>query len=105
MISESIIKEATARIVKRFHPEKIIVFGSQARGTADSRSDIDLLVISKIPGKRRAFVTEIDRSLRGLGIARDIVVLTREEFERDKHIPGTIARPAWLEGKLLYENV
>lgn len=44
------------------------------------------------------------RALRGLGIASDLVVLTPEEFERDRHIPGTVARPAALEGKVLYEG-
>ncbi|MDQ1317015.1 MAG: hypothetical protein QG588_664, partial [Candidatus Poribacteria bacterium] len=44
------------------------------------------------------------RALRGLGIAKDIVILTPEEFERDRRIPGTLARPAWLEGKILYEH-
>jgi hypothetical protein len=45
----------------------------------------------------------MDRAL-GLGFARDIVVLTPEEYERDRHLPGTVARPAWLEGKVLYES-
>ena len=45
----------------------------------------------------------MDRSLARLDIARDIVVLTPEEFERDRHIPGTIARPAAREGRVLYD--
>jgi hypothetical protein len=45
----------------------------------------------------------MDRALKGLGFARDVVVLTPEEFERDRHIPGTVARPAWREGTVLYE--
>ncbi len=45
----------------------------------------------------------MDRALKGLGIARDILVLTPSEFEMDRYIPGTIARPAWLEGKVLYD--
>lgn len=44
----------------------------------------------------------MDRALRGSGFARDIVILTPDEFERDKNIPGTIAMPAWKEGKVLY---
>jgi len=81
---------------------KIILFGSQAKGTADDRSDVDLLVICPIKGPRRGKMVAMDRSLRGL--ARDIVLLTPEEFERDRLIPGTIARPAWQEGKILYES-
>jgi hypothetical protein len=46
----------------------------------------------------------MDRALRGLGFARDIIVLTPEEFERDRNIPGTVARPAWQEGKVIYES-
>ena len=45
----------------------------------------------------------MDRILRGLPIARDIIILTPEEYERDKGIPGTIARPASREGRVLYE--
>jgi hypothetical protein len=37
-------------------------------------------------------------------IARDIVVLTPREFERDRSIPGTVARPAAAEGRVLYER-
>ena len=44
----------------------------------------------------------MDRALRGLGFARDIIILTPEEFERDRYIPGTIARPAWQESMVIY---
>jgi uncharacterized protein len=104
MVGEKILNEATRRLVERFHPERIILFGSQARGTADNRSDADFLIITDFTGKRRSLVLEMDRALRGLGIARDIVVLTPDEFTRDAEIPGTIARPALREGKVLYER-
>jgi len=103
-MNDAVIQEAARRIAEKFHPERIILFGSRVRGAADERSDVDLLVICKVTGKRRAAATEMDRSLRGLRIARDIVVLTPEEYERDKLIPGTIARPAFLEGRVLYES-
>jgi predicted nucleotidyltransferase len=104
MVSEKILNEATRRLVERFHPERIILFGSQARGPADNRSDADFLVITDFTGKRRSLVLEMDRALRGLGIAWDIVVITPDEFTRDAKIPGTIARPASREGKVLYER-
>lgn len=104
MISNEILLKVKERLVDGFHPEKILLFGSQARGTADDRSDIDILVICSFVGKRRHLMLEMDRALRGLNLARDIVILTPEEFERDRHIPGTIARPAWREGKVLYET-
>lgn len=103
MVTEQILAEAIERLVTRFHPHQIILFGSQARGSADDRSDVDILVVCPIEGSRRALMVAMDRALRGLALARDIIVLTPEEFERDRHIPGTVARPAWLEGKVLYE--
>ena len=104
MISNETLLEVRERLVDGFHPEKILLFGSQARGTADDRSDVDILVVCSFKGKRRHLMLEMDRALRGLRLARDIMVLTPEEFERDRHIPGTIARPAWREGKVLYES-
>ena len=104
MISDELISKIKQRLVAAFEPEKIILFGSQARGTADERSDVDILVICSFDGKRGRLMLEMDRALRGLRLARDIMILTPEEFERDRHIPGTIARPAWKEGKVLYEN-
>lgn len=104
MISEQIIKEVKDRLVEKFHPQRIILFGSQAKRTADQHSDVDLLVICPIQGNRRQLMVAMDRALKGLRVARDIIILTPEEFERDRHIPGTVARPAWKEGKVLYET-
>lgn len=98
------MREAARRLVRRFKPARIILFGSQARGTADDRSDVDLLVICPVDGRKRDLMVAMDRALKGLGIARDVIVLTPEEFERDRHIPGTVARPAWREGKVLYDS-
>ncbi|MDP2845755.1 MAG: nucleotidyltransferase domain-containing protein [Candidatus Methanoperedens sp.] len=103
MVSQEILNEAVHRLVEKFHPQKIILFGSQARGTADKHSDVDLLVIYPVKGNRRNLLMEMYYALSGLGFARDIIVLSPEEFERDRLIPGTIARPAWKEGKVLYE--
>jgi predicted nucleotidyltransferase len=104
MVSDEVLNEVKQRLVDGFHPEKIILFGSQARGTADDRSDVDILVVCEVSDGRRSLTLAMDRALWGLRLARDIIVLTPEEFERDRRIPGTIARPASLEGKILYEN-
>ena len=104
MVSEEVLQEVTERLVQQFAPERIILFGSQARGTADARSDVDLLVICPLSGRRRDMMVAMDLSLNGLGIARDIMILTPEEYERDRQIPGTIARPASIQGRVLYER-
>jgi predicted nucleotidyltransferase len=102
MVDQEILKSAVRKIAESFHPERVILFGSQARGEADDRSDVDLLVITNIQGSRRAMMVAMDRALHGTGIARDIIILTPAEFDRDKEIPGTVARPAWKEGITLY---
>jgi predicted nucleotidyltransferase len=103
MVSDEILRIATERLVREFQPCRVILFGSHARGTADAHSDVDLLVVCPVSGSRRALMVAMDRALGGLGIARDVIVLTPEEFESDRHIPGTVARPAWKEGRILYE--
>jgi predicted nucleotidyltransferase len=104
MITDSDIRQAVEALVHRFHPDRVILFGSHARGAADVHSDVDFLVVCPVQGSRRALQVAMDRTLRGCVFARDIVVLTREEYERDRQIPGTVARPAWLEGRVLYEH-
>jgi len=104
MVSIEVLQEATQRLVQKFHPQRIILFGSQARGTAHPRSDVDLLVISRVSGKRRPLMVEMSRALCDLNAAFEVVVLTPEEFDMDRQIPGTIGRYASLEGKILYER-
>lgn len=102
MISDEVTSKIRQRLVDAFDPEKIILFGSQARGTADERSDVDILVICSFEGKRRHLMLEMDRALDDLDYAFDILILKPEEFLRDRRIPGTIGRYAQQEGRVLY---
>jgi predicted nucleotidyltransferase len=102
MVATEVLDEVCRRLVAECQPERIILLGSQGRGTADEHSDIDLLVIAPLRERRRDMVWKMDRSLYGMGLDRDIVLLTPEEFEVEKEIPGTIARPAFREGRVLY---
>jgi len=104
MISNETLLEVRERLVDGFHPEKILLFGSQARGTADDRSDVDILVVCTFKGKRRHLMLEMDRALSGLENAFDVLILTPEEYQRDSRIPGTVGRYAYKEGKVLYEQ-
>ncbi|MBI4168347.1 MAG: nucleotidyltransferase domain-containing protein [Acidobacteria bacterium] len=92
------------RIVERFQPDRIILFGSHARGSAGTDSDVDLLVIMRVRGSKRAARLKIRSALSGIGIAKDIVVATPEEVEQYRDLVGTIIRPALREGKVLYER-
>jgi predicted nucleotidyltransferase len=92
------------RIADRFHPEKIILFGSHARGTATEDSDADLLVVMRVEGSRRKQATAIDAVLIGVDLPADVIVVTPEEFERNRTRRGTLIEPAAKEGEVLYER-
>ena len=96
------IDEMVRRIVKRFDPEQIILFGSHARGDAGPDSDLDLLVVMEVEGSKREKQLEVRLALHDIPGPFDILVSTPEDVERRRDIPGTIERPALLEGKVLY---
>src|SRR5262245_17872901 len=98
------IQQMVRQIVSRFDPEKIILFGSFARGDASPDSDVDLLVVMPVAGSKREKQVEIRLALSDIQIPKDIVVTTPEEFQWRKEIPGTIERPAALDGKVLYDR-
>jgi len=99
---ERIIDEMVLRIVERFDPERIILFGSAARGDAGPDSDVDLLVVMPVEGSRREKAVEIGVAVNDIPVPKDIVVTTPEDFEWRKEIVGTIERPAEREGRLVY---
>ncbi len=96
------IREMVNRIVERFDPEKIILFGSHARGDAGPDSDVDLLVVMPVAGSKREKQLEIRAVLHGIQLAKDVVVSRPEDFDWRKDIVGTIEYPATKEGKVLY---
>jgi predicted nucleotidyltransferase len=100
---EETIQEMVRRIVEGFHPEKIILFGSRARGNAGPDSDVDLLVVMNTESGRQSDI-EIRIALDAIGIPKDIIVITPDEFERRKNIVGSIAYPAHHEGRVLYDR-
>lgn len=104
MTINELIADMTDRIARDFHPLRIILFGSHARGDATADSDVDLLVIlPEAPNKRQAAI-EIRRALRDLPVSKDIVVTTPDEIARRGDLIGPVLRPALREGKVLYER-
>ena len=102
--SDAIVSTMVERIVGRFQPSRVVLFGSRARGTAIESSDVDLLVVLRdVPDKRRAAV-EIRRTLGDLPISKDIVVTTPDEIVRRGDVIGTVIHAALREGVTVYER-
>lgn len=100
--TEQAIQMMVERLVERFDPDQIILFGSQARGTAGPGSDVDLLVIMPVSGSKRARQLEMRMALHDIAVPKDIILATPDEVARRRDIVGTIIRPALREGRVLY---
>ena len=101
---QDVLAEIARRIAARFNPDKVILFGSHARGTAGEDSDADLLVVMRVSGSKRAQAVQIDLALEGIPIPTDVIVVTPEEVEKYRDCPGTIIQEALREGKTIHER-
>jgi len=99
---DSILNDLVARIRRVVEPERIILFGSSARGTAGPNSDLDVLVIVKDGLHRRKTAMDIYGELGGLGRPVDVVVATEEDVSRFADCHAAVICPALKEGTELY---
>jgi len=98
------LPEAIALLVQGFHPLRIAVFGSHARGEAGPDSDLDLLVVVPHLGDKRETAMGMTKALRGLHAAIDIVPTDPDEIARRGETPGDVLRSALREGTVVYER-
>jgi predicted nucleotidyltransferase len=98
------IAEMVRRIAERFAPERIILFGSHARGDAAEDSDVDLLVLFREVEEPHQRAAEMYSALIGCRLPKDIVVSTTARFERYRNVVNTVYWPAAREGKIVYER-
>jgi predicted nucleotidyltransferase len=102
-VDENTIKHIVEQILKVAHPERVILFGSAARGAMSRDSDLDLLVIEKIVENPRERTVRIRSALGSFGMPIDVIVMASERFEETKNTIGGIAYPANKYGKVIYE--
>ncbi len=99
-----LLPEITRRILGVSNPQKIILFGSFARGDYGPDSDLDLLVIMEGIDSPRAESNRLRRALRGLLTPVDVLVATPQQIERHRESIGLIYGPALKEGVVIYER-
>ena len=100
---EGEIEKVIRQVVERFHPQRVILFGSYAYGRPHEWSDLDLLVVTSDPPPRKErwkVVYELDQET---SLPLQIVFMSPEEFEETRNVVGGIAYPAHQWGKVLYE--
>lgn len=100
----ALLARITRRIVETAHPQKVILFGSAARGQMGPDSDLDFLVIKPGITRRRDEARRIRRALHGiaLGTPKDVIVVTPRDVTRYGDTIGFVLRPALREGRILY---
>jgi uncharacterized protein len=86
------IDHMVKRIVAKFQPQQVILFGSQARGDATTDSDVDLLVVMYFEGTAFEKGLEISLALHDILVPKDIIVTRPEDFAWRKDIVGTIEK-------------
>ena len=103
---ETLLQKMVETIVREVSPETIILFGSRARGDARSDSDIDLLVVEKEPfspqRSRRKEAARLYMALMDTEISKDILLYSRDEFDRWKNSLSHVVGRAHREGKVLH---
>ncbi len=101
MIDKSLLEEIVTRLQK-VKPIKMYLFGSQASGTADDESDIDLLLVKEIITSKIKETNDARKLLRGLGKSFDIIVTNQEEFDFYCTQVNSVHHAAANYGKVIY---
>ena len=104
MPNDPIINDMLDRLIRAFDPLKIILFGSRARGEGRADSDVDLLVVMPEGTNRRAAAVAMRRRLADMPVAKDVIVTTPDEIDRQRNDVGSVIRPALIEGRVLHER-
>lgn len=107
-ISDKVIDEMAQRIVREVDPQRILLFGSWARGEANEHSDVDLLVVEREPfgeqRSRRQEAARIWRCLSDFRVPTDILVYSVNEVTQWKDSSYHLIAKALREGRVLYES-
>lgn len=106
MLTQPDFQHIIHTIASKYHPEKIILFGSYAVGTATDTSDLDLLIVVKDSAQpRHQRAREIRKLLWGmLDIPKDILVYTQDEIDEWQNVAEAFITTVVNTGKVLYEN-
>ncbi len=101
MIDEATIAEVGRRLSAAAPHARVILFGSHARGRAGAQSDLDLLVVEPAVDDPVNESVRLRRTLRGLGLFADVIVVSEDEAELWGQTRGSVIHSALSEGRAL----
>ena len=101
-VTRELLDEVVRRIIGAANPRRIVLFGSAARGAMRPDSDLDLLVVMPDGTHRRHAANAIFQALRGIGLPKDVIVVTEGDAREYRHNPSLVLKPAFDEGIELY---
>lgn len=102
MIDRREIERVATRIGEAANADRVVLFGSHARGEAGGTSDVDLLIVAESDLPRFKRSRELYKLFRPYPFAMDLIVYTPEEIERGKKSPVSFVSTVLREGKTLY---
>ncbi len=103
-VTQEVLDEIIRRVVEVAQPEKIVLFGSAARGEMARHSDVDLLVVKSGKFDQSRLLGDIYMNLHGVGSAVDVILVTPEQVERYRNTHCLVIAPALQEGKEIYHS-
>jgi uncharacterized protein len=101
-LDPEMIEEIVKRVTGAIHPLRVILFGSAARGEMRAESDVDLLIVVPDGTHRRDASRRAFRALTGIGIAKDVIVVTESDVKEFGENPSLVIKPALEEGREVY---
>ncbi len=102
MIDGQEIERVAALLGRAANAERVVLFGSHARGDAGENSDVDLMIIaeSQLPRFKRS--RELYKLIRPHPFAMDLLVYTPQEIKKGKRSPVSFVSTVLKEGKTVY---
>ncbi len=94
-----LLDDIVNRITGIVRPLRIVLFGSAARGEIGENSDLDILIIMPKGTHRRQTSRKVFQALRGIGVSKDVIVVTEQDVAEHGNNPSLVLKPALEEGR------
>ena len=108
-LDQTLLNQMVGAVVEAVEPSRVILFGSYARGTAKTGSDVDFLIVEDegfgVGRSRRKEAAKVWRVLAKFGIPTDVLMYSANEVAEWSQSPNHVIARALEEGQVVYERV